>query len=102
MRKFAVIIIGVMLVAQAGLAEASKSELDKFYKPVKANDLVTILPSQVPDDLGDSTSTFFSGDDSGCPDVISIGSVNSDTPVYGDVDINVVITSDIVVQCGGL
>jgi len=62
--------------------------------------LAVKLPPRIDsDETGKNETTAIDG---GCPDSISIGSVPDGTTVNGDVDIEVVITEDIYIRCGGL
>ena len=82
---------------------SERQNLDKFYKPMEHKDIMTFVAprrsQENSDNLSNSStgSGFFSG--GGCPETIDIGSIDSDTPVFGSVDIEVVINSDITIVC---
>lgn len=83
-------------------AEPSASQnVEEFYRPISHRDLYTRLPPRLEDTTlgGDNSLDFFS-ESSDCPDTIMIGSVDSETDVFGSVDIDVYIDSDISIRCG--
>lgn len=89
--------------AYAAGSNAKKEDVEKFYRPVTSKDLVTKLPPRIDKDkLLDTGTAFFSDQNGGCPDTISIGSVDSETDIFGDVNIDVYIGNDVYINCGGL
>lgn len=85
-------------------ASAQRQDLDTFYRPVQSTDLFVKLPPRFDDRTGLEaerslqTPSFFSGS-GGCPDEINIGSVTGDTSVFGSVDIEVFLDSDVTIIC---
>ena len=94
----------VLSIPQTAFAQFESP--DQFYRPVSSRDLVTKLPPRTDTDklLSSDGSNFFDfdGNSGGCPESILIGSVDEDADVFGGVDIDVVIDSDITISCGGL
>ena len=88
--------------AIAGASSANNTNVDKFYRPVKSNDLVTKLPPRLNQDKNfGRNSAFFSSENQGCPEEINIGSVDEDTDIFGDIDIEVYIGDDVFIDCAG-
>ncbi len=72
---------------------------ESFYRAVKSSDLITLLPPR--EGSGGSNlfgESFFTGT-GGCPDEINIGSVTDGTPVFGGIDIELFLDSDITIIC---
>ena len=84
-------------------SSANNTNVDKFYRPAKSNDLVTKLAPRIDHDkLLDGNSALFTSENGGCPEQILIGSVDEDADIFGDVDIDVYIGNDVFIDCGGL
>ena len=107
------LLLGVLIVLPLALSSSPSQAqqkvndgLQEFFRPITSKELAIQLPPRTYDHtfesdnaLGNSYSDRISG---GCPQEIGIGYITQDTPIYGSVDINVVITSDVVINCGGL
>lgn len=104
MDKTAILIFLIcMFVSTFAHAQQKPNEgMDKVFRAANSNDLMTRLPPRFDENNFGPDEGNFLDSDGPCPNEINIGAVTQDTPVYGGVDINVVIDSDIVIQCGGL
>ncbi len=82
--------------------EMPNEGIETFYRPIKSSDLIVFLPPRS-DDRASSLGSFgqsmlFTGGGD-CPDEINIGSVSDDTPIFGGIDIELFIDSDIIIMC---
>lgn len=97
--------VGVMAVSSVS-AFAQQQGPDQFFRPVKSRDLITELPPRQDQDktfsVNNSNFFDFDGRSNGCPETINIGSIDSDTDIFGNPRIDVVIENDIIIDCGGL
>lgn len=101
--SFFVITLGALCYSQPALAQQKPNDgIERFYEPASSDKLVTILPKRQNNRSRFSDGTSFIDGQNGCPDTIQIGSVDSDTPIFGNVDINVVLQNDIFIDCGDL
>lgn len=87
------------MIASIGLPSLAQQlpneGIEDFYRPLRHGDLITKLPPRA--DHGNRQGDFLSGE--GCPEDVLIGSVEQDTPVFGDIDIEVIIENDIFIEC---
>ena len=104
--KIIIFTFSIFIMALPAKGWAQGEGPDQFFRPVTSNDLVTRLPPRANVDrrFSSDTSNFldFDGRSGGCPDNVLIGSVDGDADVFGGVDIDVVVNSDIIINCGGL
>lgn len=104
MMRFLCSFLAILTFVIAQQNAAAQEGPDEFYRPIQSRDLVTKLPPRVgvSKSFSGSESDFLSFQGDGCPETILIGSVDEDSDVFGGVDIDVVVESDIIIQCGGL
>ncbi len=89
----------IFSIQSASAQEMPHEGKESFYRAIKHSDLITILPPRNKDDSDSAFGrNFFSGG-GGCPDEINIGSITEDTPIFGGVDIELFIDSDITIIC---
>jgi len=83
-------------------ATANSLDVDGFFRPVTSRDLVTKLPPRLDLDRNFDRDTISLDSQNGaCPDEILIGSVDENTDVFGDIEIDVFIGDDVFINCGG-
>ncbi|MFZ4761874.1 MAG: hypothetical protein ACOYK8_03570 [Alphaproteobacteria bacterium] len=105
----AVFLIAVTLLSgRADFSHAQQADVENFYRTKDYRTLKYKLPPKLDDSPGsqnsgvninsrlDSSSNISS---SGCPQEVLLGSVSTQRPIFGDVNINVVVDSPVTVQC---
>ncbi len=97
------IIVILSISSHSVMAQNSpRQDVEGFYEPMTYNKIKNpvaprINQKNLRQNADGSSSLFFSGQ--GCPNEISIGSVDTDTPIFGGIDIEVVINNDITIVC---
>ena len=79
---------------------AQKGDVEAFYRGVKQSDLYAKLPPRVDVERNFDNNVQFSSENQGCPEEINIGSVDENTDIFGDVEIEVFIGNDVFIDCG--
>ena len=106
MNKNVLLFLLLVLFSMNSQAFAQFTSKEEFYRPVSAGDLNTRVAPRIDQDRllsgGNETDFFSFSGSGGCPDTVLIGSVDGDSDVFGGVDIDVVVESDIIINCGRL
>lgn len=99
----AVLFAAALSAAAPAMAQSRPNEgMDDVFRASAYRDFGTQLPPRGDGLNFDRMDADFFSSSNACPDEVNIGSILDDAPVFGGVDIEVVINSDIVINCGGL